>query len=182
MSEECYEVIFRGDVLAGQSVIEVKQRLAQLFNADAARIDQMFSGKPVVVKRNLDMKTAERYQSSLHKAGALVDIRPITADEAISEEKPVDPSNSDSGLTPEIKPEQDQQPREQVLEEVDFGVSPAGSDVLSPEEKKDFTPVDVDTSSLTISEAGSDVLADEDKQNFVPREVDTSSLSLDDAE
>ena len=185
MSEKPYEVIFSGDVLAGQSVIEVKQRLAQLFNADDTRIDQMFSGKPVVVKRNLDMEAAERYQSSLLKAGALVDIRPITADEAVSDERPVESSSSDSGFTPETDPKQDQQsqlqPGEKVLEDVDFGVAPAGSDVLSPEEKKGFTPVDVDTSSLMISEAGSDVLADEDKQDFVPREIDTSSLSVDDA-
>jgi hypothetical protein len=186
VSEEFYEVIFRGDLLAGQSVIEVKQRLAQLFNADATRIDQMFSGRPVVVKRNLDMETAERYQSTLLKAGALVDIRPATIDEVVSEEKPVDSSNNDSGLTQGSEPEPDQQTQlqsgKQVLEDVDFGVAPAGSDVLSPEDKKDFTPVDVDTSSLTISEAGSDVLADEDKQDFVPREVDTSSLSVDDTE
>ncbi len=182
MSEECYEVIFRGDLLAGQSVIEVKQRLAQLFNADATRIDQMFSGKPVVVKRNLDMETAERYQSTLLKAGALVDIRPATTNEAISEEKPVDSSNNDSGLIQESESEQCQQPQEQVLEDIDFDVAPVGADVLSPEDKKDFTPVDVDTSSLTIAETGSDVLADENKKEFVPQDVDTSSLSIDDPE
>ena len=182
MSEEFYEVIFRGDLLAGQSVIEVKQRLAQLFNADATRIDQMFSGKPVVVKRNLDMGTAERYQSSLLKAGALVDIRPATINEAVSEEKPVDSSNNDSGLIQEPESEQYQQPQEQVLEDVDFDVAPVGADVLFPEDKKDFTPVDVDTSSLTIAETGSDVLADENKKEFVPQDVDTSSLSIDDPE
>lgn len=182
MSEECYEVIFRGDVLAGQSVIEVKQRLAQLFNADATRIDQMFSGKPVVVKRNLDMETAEHYQSTLLKAGALVDIRPATINEVVSEEKPVDSSNNDSGLIQEPEPEQYQPSQEQVLEDVDFDVAPVGADVLSPEDKKDFTSVDVDTSSLTIAETGSDVLADEDKKDFVPQDVDTSSLSIDDPE
>lgn len=186
MSEKFYEVIFRGDVLAGQSVIEVKQRLAQLFNADATRIDQMFSGKPVVIKRNLDMETAERYQSSLLKAGALVDIRSATINETISEEKPVDSSNNDSGLIQEPESEPDQQTQlqsqEQVLEDVDFDVAPVGADVLSPEDKKDFTPVDVDTSSLTIAETGSDVLADEDKKEFVPQDVDTSSLSIDDPE
>ncbi|MEH6616490.1 MAG: hypothetical protein V7699_01480 [Porticoccus sp.] len=184
MSEECYEVIFRGDVLAGQSVIEIKQRLAQLFNAEAKRIDQMFSGKPVVVKRNLDLETAERYQSTLLKAGALVDIRPATLDGVVSEERPVESSNHDSGLTQEAEPEQNQpsQPQEQVLEDVDFDLAPVGADVLSPEDKKDFTSVDVDTSSLTIAETGSDVLADEDKKEFVPQDVDTSSLSIDDPE
>lgn len=138
MSEEFYEVIFRGDLLAGQSVIEVKQRLAQLFNADATRIDQMFSGKPVVVKRNLDMETAERYQSSLLKAGALVDIRPATINEAVSEEKPVDSLNNDSGLIQEPEPDQQTQlqSQEQALEDVDFDVAPVGADVLSQRIRK----------------------------------------------
>lgn len=182
MSEECYEVVFRGDVLVGQSAIEVKQRLAQLFNTDAARIDQMFSGKPVVVKRNLDLETAERYQSTLLKAGALVDIRPAVLDDAVSEERPVESSNDNSGLTQEAELEQNQPSQPEVLEDFDFDVAPVGADVLLSEDKKDFTPVDVDTSLLTISEAGSDVLADEDKKEFVPQDVDTSRLSIDDPE
>jgi len=184
MSEACYEVIFRGDVLAGQPVVEVKQRLGQLFNADAARIDQMFSGKPVVVKRNVDLATAERYQSSLLTAGALVDIRPSVVDEDVSEETPlvapVVSPESGSGIDQEAPSEDDPQPLQPVLKEVDFDVAPVGSDVLSAADQKDFIPVDIDTSYLNVAEEGADVLADEDKNVFVARDVDTSSLSISD--
>ena len=188
MSEECYEVIFRGDVLAGQSVVEVKQRLVQLFNTDAARIDQMFSGKPVVVKRNVDLVMAERYQSSLLKAGALVDIRSSVADgEALEETLGVTPVST-AVVAPEsgydidqlTSSEDDPKPLQPVLKDVDFDVAPIGSDVLSAEDQKDFISVDIDTSSLNVAEEGADVLADEDKKIFVARDVDTSSLSVDD--
>ena len=69
MSEH-FEVIFRGDVELGRSVLEVKEGLAKLFNAEASRIDQMFSGKPVVIKANLNEETALRYQASLKTVGA----------------------------------------------------------------------------------------------------------------
>ena len=75
MSEQHFDVVFRGDVESGQSVMIVKEGLAKLFKADAARIEQMFSGKPVVIKSNLDEETALHYQSSLKKVGAIVEIR-----------------------------------------------------------------------------------------------------------
>ncbi len=172
MSDELFEVVFRGDVVAGQPVMEVKQRLVQLFNADAERIEKMFFGRPVVVKRNLDRETAEHYQSSLLKAGALVDIRRATVvEQSIAETL---------GSEPDASPAQDAQPP--VPQHVDFDVAPVGADVLSPEDQKDFTPADVDTSGLSIAEAGADVLDDEHKRKFDDQHVDTANLSLDPSE
>lgn len=76
MSEQTFDIIFRGDIQLGQNLPEVKQRLQQLFNADSARIEQLFSGRPVALKRQLDVATAERYRAALLKAGALVSIAP----------------------------------------------------------------------------------------------------------
>ena len=88
MSEQRFEVVFRGDVEPGQSVAEVKEGLIRLFNTDASRIDQMFSGKPVVIKGNLDEETAKHYQASLKKAGALVQIRSMTSEGGDSTKEP----------------------------------------------------------------------------------------------
>jgi len=174
MSDELFEVVFRGDVVAGQPVAEVKQRLVQLFNADAARIDQMFFGRPVVVKRNLDRETAERYQSSLLKAGALVDIRKTAEVEHTTSEIL---GTETSSAEPEASAVQATPP--QVPKNIDFGVAPVGADVLSPSEQKEFKPVEVDTSELSVADAGADILADEDKKEFVAQDVDTSSLTVD---
>lgn len=67
-----YDLIFRGDIVLGHSVKDVKARLQQLFKADAAKIDALFSGRPVPLKRNMDEATAQKYQAVLTKAGAEV--------------------------------------------------------------------------------------------------------------
>ena len=37
MSEQQYDIIFRGDIVLGQQLTDVKLRLQQLFKADAAK-------------------------------------------------------------------------------------------------------------------------------------------------
>jgi len=183
MSEQQFEVVFRGDVEPGQSIVSVKEGLAKLFNAEASRIDQMFSGKPVVIKANLDEDTARHYQSSLKKVGALADIRPV---------KPVgspassnDTSNdtiAQTADTPAAEPQVTQEPDGLENFDFDFDVAPVGADVLPSDHKKDFTPADVDTSHLTISDVGADILEAKDKRSYEDRHVDTSHLSVDDLE
>lgn len=72
MSEQRYDLIFRGDIVLGQDLAQVKARLQQLFKADAARIDALFSGRPVTLKRDLDEESAKKYQQVLARAGAEV--------------------------------------------------------------------------------------------------------------
>ncbi len=162
MSEQRYEVVFRGDVVPGQSIVDVKQRLAELFGADSARIDGMFSGRPVVIKRNLDQETAQRYQASIRKAGAVVAIR-TTAD--TQPEPPVMIAGTSAQSAPQLPDE--------IVE-----VAPVGADVLTPEYRRDFTPAEIDTSRMTVAEPGTDVLREDEKKVIPDREVDTSHLSV----
>jgi len=74
MATEDYAVIFRGTVVDGADPVTVRANLAKLFNADAARIEKMFSGQTVIIKKGLDAAGAEKYRAALAKAGALVDI------------------------------------------------------------------------------------------------------------
>ncbi|GAB3109389.1 hypothetical protein G8770_13170 [Aestuariicella hydrocarbonica] len=69
-----YDLIFRGDILPGHRLPEVKAKLAQLFKTDVVKINALFTGGAVPLKRNLDQATAEKYQSVLHKAGAAVQL------------------------------------------------------------------------------------------------------------
>lgn len=74
MSDQGLEIVFRGDIVVGHSLPEVKQRFGQLFKISAAQVDKLFTGKPVVLKRDLDRSTAEKYQAVISKAGAQVQI------------------------------------------------------------------------------------------------------------
>lgn len=71
---ESFEIVFRGDIQFGQNLADVKLKLQQLFKIDAVKIDTLFTGKPVVLKRGLDKASAEKYQDVLTKAGALVEL------------------------------------------------------------------------------------------------------------
>lgn len=76
MTEETtFEVIFRGDIVAGQQLTAVKERLKTLFKVDDTRIEQLFSGRPEVIKKGVDQATASRYRDTLLKAGAQVQLR-----------------------------------------------------------------------------------------------------------
>lgn len=71
---KAFEIVFRGDIQFGQNLHDVKQKLQQLFKIDSAKVDALFSGKPVVLKRGLDKTSAEKYQDVLTKAGAMVEV------------------------------------------------------------------------------------------------------------
>ena len=183
MSEQHFEVVFRGDVEPGKSVMDVKEGLAKLFKADPARIEQMFSGKPVVIKGNLDEETALHYQSSLQKVGAVVEIRSDQPADSVSQnsniqgEDPQDDSLEDKSASQGGTPDsQESDPLEDF--DFDFDVAPLGADVLPDGHKKEFVPADVDTSHLTVSETGSDVLEKKDQRSYEDRDIDTSHLSV----
>ncbi len=165
MSDRLYDVIFRGDVAPGESVVEVKQRLAKLFNADAQQVEQLFSGRPVAVKKGVDLLTAERYQQTLQKAGAVVSLKPGAVGDISSE---ATGAQTVAGATPDGADSQ-----------TGLTMADVGADVLSPEDRKDFTPKDVDTSHLTVAKTGADVLAEDEKKPVIERDIDTSHITLD---
>lgn len=75
MAEGEYQVVFRGELTGEHPAETVKQQLADLFGMPTQRIDALFSGKPVVVKKNVDRRTAERFDQTFRKAGAICEIR-----------------------------------------------------------------------------------------------------------
>lgn len=66
-----FEIAFSGQLVAGARPEVVKANLAKLFQADAQRIELLFSGRRVVIKNNLDAASAEKYRSVLERAGAI---------------------------------------------------------------------------------------------------------------
>ncbi len=79
MTVELYDVIFTGE-LVNPTTPEVTQRnLTALFRLDGSQIEQLFSGRRIFVKRNLDLDTAARLQDAFRKAGGKVSIEPVAA-------------------------------------------------------------------------------------------------------
>ena len=71
-----YEIAFSGKLVPGARPELVQANLGKLFQADAQRIAALFSGRRVILKSNLDEAAAEKYRSTLERAGALVEVLP----------------------------------------------------------------------------------------------------------
>ncbi|QSL94095.1 DUF805 domain-containing protein [Ectopseudomonas toyotomiensis] len=72
MNQPRYKIVFDGQLMPEASLEMVKTNLARLFKSDLARIDSLFSGTPVALKRDLGEGEAEQYLNALQKAGAKV--------------------------------------------------------------------------------------------------------------
>jgi len=72
-----FEIVFRGELVPGAQLALVKSNLAKLFQADAARIDALFTGRRLVLKSDLDPQAAEKYRMTLERAGIVVTIEPV---------------------------------------------------------------------------------------------------------
>lgn len=66
-----YQVLFEGRLTGERPLDEVKRNLAALFKMKAEQVDALFTGKPVVIKRDIDQATALKYQAAFKKAGAV---------------------------------------------------------------------------------------------------------------
>ncbi len=74
MAEQLFAIVFKGQLRAGADGGQVRANFAKLFNIDAARVEQMFSGQAVIIKKGLDLLAADKYKAALAKAGAEVEV------------------------------------------------------------------------------------------------------------
>lgn len=79
MADQEYQVVFRGEILPDMPVDTVKANLAKLFQANAARIEGLFGGRAVILKKGLGREEGERYRLVLEKAGILCQLVPSAA-------------------------------------------------------------------------------------------------------
>ena len=201
MSDQQFDVFFRGDIVAGQSVGDVKERLAGLFKLEAAKVEQLFSGRPAAIRRNLDEAGAKKYEQALLKIGAIAELRPVKVDapsaEAVTpapvakpnpflepaEPAPVAKPNPFLEPTAQAPAATTPAPLAQSAEQptVDGGgmsLAPVGSDVLRPDERSNVAATEVDVSALALEPGGGEILHADEKQSVEAVQVDTSHLEV----
>lgn len=180
-----FDVIFRGDIVIGHQLQDVKARLQQLFKTDAARIDALFTGRPVPLKRGLDEATANKYRAALLKAGAQVEVCAA--------------GSVKTGSTAEAAKRVTARPTQ-------WSLAPAGSYLLRPMERRQTSAVDVDVSGISLraeggnlvdageinqveaapvtvpdfslAEAGADLINDDEKNALPLMEIDVEDWGL----
>lgn len=72
MTEARYKIVFDGQLMPEMTLDTVKDNLARLFKSDQSKIDALFSGSPVALKRDLAETEADKYLAVLQNAGAQV--------------------------------------------------------------------------------------------------------------
>lgn len=161
-----YEIAFAGQLVPGAQLESVKANLAKLFQADAQRIALLFSGRRIVIKNNLDAAGAEKYRSTLLRAGALVDVRdmaeeieeielaPPPAVEA-PEAMPGATSPAPAGKRLHVLPRDEYMAAFADVDAPDFAIAPLGED-LQDDKPEPPAPV-LDLSQFSLAPAGSDM-------------------------
>jgi hypothetical protein len=71
-----FDVIFTGDIAEGFVLADVKKKAAQLFKMNDQKIDALFKGGALSLKKNLDQLAAQKYQKILSQIGMVVLIQP----------------------------------------------------------------------------------------------------------
>lgn len=185
-----YEVAFSGKLVADAQPDLVKANLAKIFQADEQRIAQLFSGRRIVIKSNLDAAGAEKYREILARAGAVLEVQALDQGDpvpAVDIETSVAQSSSVE-TAPQVTPAQGKPgklkvvPRDEYMaafidvEAPDLGIAPLGSDLqdgLPPAE----APA-LDLSQFSLAPVGSDM--GQEKNRPAPPAPDTSHLQLKD--
>lgn len=136
---DTYRLVFRGEVVEGQHPAVVRKRLAMALKLDDARVQSLFTGNPVVIRKAVDQETAARFQAVFKKAGAKLRVQLVAAEGLTASEAPAGATtNASTGTAPSGRgPEE-------------WLVLPAGSYVLEPDERTPFVPRAIDTSHFAL--------------------------------
>lgn len=97
MTEERFDLSYKGDLAPGADPASVRERLTAVFKLSAAGAERLFAGRPVIVKRNADAVAAARFTEVFEQAGAVLTVIPLATEAA-----PEVPGNdTDAAAAPE---------------------------------------------------------------------------------
>ena len=187
---DVFEVAFSGEIAPGADLSQVRASVGKMFKADETKLDQLFSGKRIVIKKNIDEQTALKYKAALSKAGAVCEVLRISTgvEEVQAAPPPQETSPSAPAAAPAVAGREDYADRDippapqtvplQVSGEqiADLGadLAPVGSDMQELVEE-DIPPPSV-PDDMTVAPPGAE-LTDHRPANEPPP-PDTSGLSL----
>lgn len=201
MSDELYNIVFKGELVRSFDLPAVKKNIGQLFKMEGPKLESLFSGKTIILKRNLNFETATKYRVAIKKAGARVDLVVVESEPRASSNdsesrapagtaKPLSQLQSGSKLESKPQPKGNvglQAQSKTSLGKAVFGertaaVSPdaALSGLAAGDSQKYVVKgqAQADTAGFSLAPAGSDVLSKSERKEHTDVEIDTSALSV----
>ena len=184
MSEKSYQIVVTGELMEGTYLPDVKAKLAAMFNTPAEKLDPLFSGNRVVIKKGLGEEGAKKYLAAVQAAGLrcaaedMAEKAPQASPAATMADvslAPVGTTFSDLSMAAVGEDLVERAPPEApAIDTSALSVAPPGTQLV---EKEEIPPPAIDTSNLDMAPVGSDV--GEKKREDGPPPPDTSHLKLD---
>ena len=191
MSDELFEVAFSGQISDSAEPGEVKAKVGKMFNADDAKLAQLFSGRRVVIKKNIDRATATKYQTALNRAGAECEICLVggaqvaqsapAAAKAPAADKPASAAASaveiETGDYGDVAPPPATDPlgiTGDQIEDLAVSIAPVGSELQS--DYQEIAEPEFDLNGLEVAPVGSDL--DSAPKKPAPPPPDTSGITM----
>ncbi|MFL0803711.1 MAG: hypothetical protein K6L81_08325 [Agarilytica sp.] len=186
MAEELYNIVFKGELVRSFELDAVKKNVGQLFKMQGPKLDALFSGKTIVLKRNLNFDAATKYRVAIKKAGARVDLMPVESAAEAAPDAP-NPAKAQVGQGDAPAASAPRPMGKAVFGEqassLDASTTAPGSSaaVAKPESPKEAVQALADESGFSLAPVGTSVLNESERSEQQSVDVDTSQLSLKEA-
>ncbi len=185
MSEEKYDLVFKGQLVKSVELNVAKRNLAALFKITPEKTEALFSGKPVVLKRNLDADAANKYRVAIKKAGALVDLVLSKPPEKKQPEQPrgkaVFMARDIDSPTSQGEPEETRPQSDTIEYTAPVKPVPAGPEKKVVQEEKpvpNVARVQSGPATFSLAPAGAELLSASEKKVVPAPDIDVSSYTL----
>lgn len=142
-----YAVVFQGNFQDGINKGDAIQAFADLFKIDTSKASGILE-QSCVLKKDLDHKSASKYLIALEKTGIVVE---LVNQARAPQSKPLQDNNNQEKSTQQ---EENREPSTEVSDNTDdttLKILPAGSDVLTDQERAKPTQQSIDTSHIKMA-------------------------------
>lgn len=83
MEETLYKLVFEAKLQPGFKEKTVRKNLQSLFKADKSKMERMFSGDPIIIRKNLNEEKIRKYERAMVQAGACCRILSVKGSEEL---------------------------------------------------------------------------------------------------
>ncbi|WP_323845250.1 hypothetical protein [Microbulbifer magnicolonia] len=164
-SQSTFSLIFRGDLVPGYTAADVKANMARLFKAGPEALDKLFSGRPLAIKKGLNLAQAEQLQATLAKIGAQTALKA----EGEAEAPPAPAPQAEEAPAP-AAPAQSQP---------DWSLAPMEGNLVKEHERERKATVSVSVDHLSLKPAEGNLIEEGERAHKQPVAVDVPDWQID---
>ena len=181
MSDQLFQIIFRGKLLSGFTLEQARANLAQLFRTDEARIGAMLAQPKWVIKAGVNKETAQKIQEAMRNAGLMVAVMADESGAAPTAATAAPPATS-AAPQPVVAPQPVQAATVKIAPVMPVNIVPVNAVIDTPSDaaplavKPKVAAFEPDLSTFSLAEVGAIIDASGPKK--AERNFDVAQFSL----